>query len=120
VADAPSREQVEIVVALLVGYYDAGDSERLVGLVDSGWLQGFRSRTTFAEFFAATRTRKLRMERLGWRTNGTVAEARGEATVMAEYPDGRPRLERRIPVELDIALRDGAPRITRLVLFPGG
>lgn len=118
----PSRDQVEGVVALLVGFYDAGDSERLVGLVDAdslGWWQGMRMRNAYADFFGATRTRKLRMERLAWRNNGTVAEARGEATVMAEYADGRSRLERRVPVELDIALRGGAARITRLVLFPG-
>jgi curved DNA-binding protein CbpA len=121
--DAPTREQVEVLVALLVGYYDAGDSERLVGLIASdtlGWLQGMRTRNAFADFFTSTRTRKLRMERLGWRTSGAVAEARGEATVVAEYADGRPRLERRVSIEIDIAQRDGAARITRLVLFPNG
>jgi len=119
--DTPSRDQVEGVVALLVGFYDAGDGEHLVGLVDPdslGWLQGYRMRSAYADFFAATRTRKLRMERLAWRNNGSVAEARGEATVLAEYNDGRPRLERRVPIEIDIAVRGGAPRITRLVLFP--
>ena len=122
-ADTPTREQVELVVALLIGYYDAGDSERLTALIDAdalGWMQGLRTRNAFAEFFGATRARKLRMERLGWRNNGALAEARGEATVVAEYPDGRPRLERRVPIELDIALRNGEPRITRLVLFPNG
>lgn len=121
--EGPSRDQVEGVVALLVGYYDAGDSERLVALVDAdalGWWQGMRTRNAYAEFFAGTKVRRLRMERLTWNSNGAIAEARGEATVTAEYQDGRPRLERRVPVELDIALRAGAPRITRLVLFPNG
>ena len=122
VSDIPSRDQVEGVVALLVGFYDAGDSERLVGLVDPdalGWWQGYRMRTAYADFFGSTRARKLRMERLTWRNNGTIAEARGEATVVADYADGRARLERRLPVEIDIAMRAGAARITRIVLFPG-
>jgi len=122
VVEIPSRDQIEGVVALLVGFYDAGDTERLVGLVDAdafGWWQGYRMRTAYADFFGSTRARKLRMERLTWRNNGAIAEARGEATVTAEYADGRPRLERRVPVELDIAMRAGAPRITRIVLFPG-
>ena len=85
-----------------------------------GWFGGGRIRTSFADFFGVTRERRLRMERLQWRSAGTSAQARGEATVLADYVDGRPRLERLVPVELDIALRDGQPRITRLVLFPGG
>ena len=119
---SPSRDQVEGVVALLVGFYDAGDSDRLVALVDPdalGWMQGYRMRSAYSDFFGSTRSRKLRMERLTWHNNGAVAEARGEATVVAEYADGRPRLERRVPIELDIALRAGGPRVTRLVLFPG-
>lgn len=120
---SPTRDQIEALVAQLVGYYDAGDAERLVGLYDPGelgWFGGGRIRTPFTEFFGATRERRLRMERLQWRNAGNSAQARGEATVLADYVDGRPRLQRRVPVELDIALRDGQARITRLVLFPGG
>ena len=120
---APSRDQIELLVAALVGYYDSGDAEQLVGLVDPdrlGWFGGFRLRGAYADFFAATRSRRLRMEQIAWQQNGAMAQARGEATVMAEYADGRPRLERRVPIELDIALREGQARITRLVLFPGG
>jgi len=119
----PTRDQIESLVAQLVGYYDAGDADRIVGLYDPGelgWFGGGRIRTPFADFFGATRERRLRMERLQWRNAGNSAEARGEATVLADYMDGRPRLERRVPVELDIALRDGQARITRLVLYPGG
>lgn len=123
VSTGPTRDQIESLVAQLVGYYDAGDADRLVGLYDPGelgWFGGGRIRTPFADFFGATRERRLRMERLQWRNAGSSAQARGEATVLADYVDGRPRLERRVPVELDIALRDGQARITRLVLFPGG
>ena len=121
-ADGPSRDQVEGLVALLVGYYDSGDAENLVALFDPdqlGWWRGSRMRASYADFFAATRERRLRMDRLTWRNEGSLAQARGEATVVADYRDERSRLERRIPVELDIALRGGQPRITRLVLFPG-
>jgi hypothetical protein len=120
-AGAPSRDRVEGLVALRVGYYDAGDAERLVALIDPerlGFWSGYRTRSTYADFFNATRGRRLRMEGLSWQSNGTLAQARGEATVIADYNDGRPRLERRIPVEMDIALREGQPRLTRLVLFP--
>jgi hypothetical protein len=119
----PTRDQIESLVAQLVGYYDAGDADRIVGLYDPGelgWFGSGRIRASFADFFGATRERRLRMERLQWRSDGGGAQARGEATVLADYVDGRPRLERRVPVELDIALRDGQARITRLVLFPGG
>ena len=122
-SSGPTRDQIESLVAQLVGYYDAGDADRIVALYDPGelgWFGGGRIRTPFADFFGATRERRLRMERLQWRSAGSSAQARGEATVLADYVDGRPRLERRVPVELDIALRDGQARITRLVLFPGG
>jgi hypothetical protein len=117
----PSRDEIEQMVASLVSYYDAGDAERLVGLIDSdalGFWRGYRVRGAYADFFGATRERRLRMERLTWQVNGTVAEARGEAMVVAEFQDGRARLERRVPVELDIVQRDGKARLTRLVLYP--
>ena len=119
---SPSRDQVEGLVALLVGFYDAGDAPRLVALFDPdrlGFFAGYRARSTYADFFDATKERRLRMERLSWQPSGALAQARGEAVVVAEYNDGRPRLERRVPVELDIVLRDGQPRIARMVLFPG-
>jgi hypothetical protein len=117
----PTRDEIEQMVASLVSYYDAGDAERLVGLIDSdalGFWRGFRVRGAYADFFGATRERRLRMERLTWQVNGLVAQARGEAMVVAEFQDGRARLERRVPVELDIVQRDGKARITRLVLYP--
>ena len=120
-AAGPSRDQVEGLVALLVGYYDAGDADRLTELFDPdklGLWSGYRTRTAYADFFGATRERRLRMERLDWQTSGAAAQARGEATVIADYQDGRARLERRVPVELDIVLREGKPRLARLVLFP--
>jgi hypothetical protein len=120
-ASSPSRDQVERLVAQLVGYYDAGDADRLVALFDDdrlGFWSGLRTRNAYSDFFGATRERRLRIERLGWHLNGATAEARGEAIVTAEYQDGRPRLERRVPVELDIVLDGGEPRLARLVLFP--
>jgi hypothetical protein len=120
---APSREQVEGLVALVVSYYDAGDSERLVALYDPdrlGFWSGMRTRSAYSDFFGATRERRLRIDRLTWQSGAGLALARGEAIVLAEYQDGRPRLERRVPVELDIILREAQPRIARMVLFPLG
>jgi hypothetical protein len=121
--NGPSREQVEGLVSLLVSYYDAGDSERLVALHDPerlGFWSGMRTRSAYADFFGATRERRLRIERLDWQSAAGVAQARGEAIVLAEYLDGRARLERRVPVELDIVMKDAQPRISRMVLFPLG
>jgi hypothetical protein len=118
---SPSRDEIERVIALMVGYYDAGDAQRLVGLIDPdalGYWRGFRVRGAYSDFFGATRERRLRMERLAWQVNGTGAQARGEATVIAEYQDGRGHVEQRVPVEIDIVHRDGQARLTRLVLYP--
>lgn len=120
--ESPTRDQVEGLVALIVSYYDAGDADRLVDLYDPdrlGFWSGMRTRGAYADFFSATRERRLRMERLTWQANGSLAQARGEATVVADFFDGRPRLERRVPVEIDIALSGGRARITRLQLYPG-
>lgn len=120
---SPTPEQVEMLVARLVSYYEAGDAPGLVGLFDPdeiGFWKGFRTRTTYADFFRATRERRLRMERLKWQTSPQVAQARGEATVVADYVDGTGKLQRKVEVEIDIALRDGQARITRLSLFPDG
>jgi hypothetical protein len=83
-----------------------------------GFWSGMRTRSAYADFFAATRERHLRIDRLTWQTGAGLAQARGEAVVLAEFQDGRPRLERRVPVELDIVLREAQPRIARMVLFP--
>jgi hypothetical protein len=120
---APSREQVEGVVALLVGYYDAGDADRLVGLFDPeglGFWGEMRTRSAYSDFFGSTRERRLKIDRLSWHPAGATAQARGEAIVLAEFQDGRPRLERRVPVEFDIVLRESQPRIARMILFPLG
>jgi hypothetical protein len=123
VPGAPNAEQVETLVAQLVGSWDAGDADRLMGLLDSdeyGIWKGWRTRSAYSDFFESTRQRRLRMNRLEWRAEGLAARARGEATLLAEFQDGRPRLERTVPVELDIAIRGGHARITRIVLYPVG
>lgn len=122
-AGAPTAEQVETLVAALVGSWDAGDADRLMGLLDSdeyGIWKGWRTRSAYSDFFESTRQRRLRMNRLDWRVEGLAARARGEATLLAEFQDGRAKLERTVPVELDIAILGGHPRITRIVLYPVG
>ena len=46
------------------------------------------------------------------------ARAQGQATLQAEYVDTPGSLERDIDVDMEIALRNGQARITRLSLFP--
>jgi len=121
--NTPSRDQIEGLVALVVGFYDAGDAAQLVAMMDPdrhGLWARYQMRSTFSEFFDATSQRRLRMERLSWQPHGDLSQARGEAVVVAEYKDGRPRTERRVPVELDIKLHEGQPRIARLLLYPAG
>jgi hypothetical protein len=118
---APSSEEIEVLVARLVSYYEAGDAEGLVGLFDPdalGMWKGFRTRGAYADFFRATRERRLRMNRLNWQSAAQSAQARGDATVLANYTDGSGRLERRVDIAIDIGMREGRARITRLSLFP--
>ena len=114
----PSNQDVESVVVALIGYYEAGDADRLVGLIDGGYWRTARLRQTYADFFRATRARSLRVERLTWNREAGAAKAKGEATVTAEYFDQSAPVQRRVDVELDIAMREGRARITRLALFP--
>jgi len=115
-----SAKDVETIVALLVGFYEAGDADRLMGLFDSGGAGLAQARQAYQEFFRATRTRQLRVDRLEWQTRERSARARGTATLLAEYSGNAPRLQRTVDIDLDIELRDGRPRITRLALFPNG
>jgi len=113
---------VETLVARLVSYYESGDVENLMALVDgneAASARGAQMRQAYREFFGATKQRRLHVNTLGWQLGGVSAQARGEAALSAEYFDQR-AVERRVPVEVDIALRDGRPRITRLALFPNG
>jgi DnaJ-domain-containing protein 1 len=120
--DAPGTEAIEVMVARLVGYYEAGDTDRLMALIDTGeagYWQSLRTRQAYADFFRATKQRRLRLNHLAWHTANSAARAKGEATVIAEYYDAPGVLERLVAVEMDIALRGGEPRITHLTLFPG-
>lgn len=117
-AARPTNLEIESLVVALIGYYEAGDADRLVGLVDGGFWRTAQMKHAYADFFGATRARRLRLERLAWNMQSGAAKARGEATVVAEYFDRTAPVERRVDVELDIGLRDGQARITRLSLFP--
>ena len=113
--------QIEILVARLIGYYEAGETDNLMALLDakeSGFLQTARTRQAYLDFFRATRERRLRVKNLDWQTASASARAQGQATVEAEYVDASGSLARDIDVEMEIALRNGEARITRLSLYP--
>jgi DnaJ-domain-containing protein 1 len=113
--------QIEILVARLIGYYEAGEADKLMALLDpneAGSRQGTRMRQAYLDFFRATRQRRLRVTNLDWQSASTTARAKGEARVEAEYVDARGALDRDIDVEMEIALRNGEARITRLSLYP--
>lgn len=116
-----SDEAIEVMVARVVGYYEAGETEKLMALLDTseaGFWQTARTRQAYSDFFRATRQRKLRVDSLAWSTADSSASARGEATVVAEYFDPPGTQERRVSMEMDIALRGGQARLTRLSLYP--
>ena len=120
-APRPTNEDIERLVVALVGYYEAGDADHLMGLLDTrqaGFWRSAQIRQSYEDFFRATRGRRLRVETLAWNTQPGTASAKGEATVVAEYFDQNAPVERRVPVELDVAMRDGRALITRLALFP--
>jgi hypothetical protein len=122
-ATALTNADIEALVAHLVSSYEAGDIDALMALVDraeASSLRGARMRQLYDEFFRATRERHLRVNALAWQVEAASAQARGEVAVSAHYFDRPAALERRVPVELDIAMREGRPRITRLALFPDG
>jgi hypothetical protein len=123
---APSAKRVtpreiENLVVRLVDYYEAGAADKIVDLVDAkerGYWKTLRMRQAYADFFTVTKHRRLRVESLAWQTAEDFAHAKGLATVTAEYFDAPGTQERRVDVEIDIALRDGRPVITRLSLYP--
>ena len=119
-AKAQVRE-IELLMARLVSSYEQGDTDALMGLFASGepgLLKGSRTRNAYNEFFRVTRDRRLRLDRVDWQTGAESARLRGAATVIAEYVDGRGALERQVPIEIEISLREGQARMTSLSLFP--
>jgi hypothetical protein len=117
----PSTEEIEIMVARLVGYYESGDADGLMSLFDPdelGFWKGMRVRNAYTDFFRATRQRRLRLDRLTWKPGPQSASAQGDATLMADFVDNRARLERKVDLDLEVVVRNGQPRLTRLTLFP--
>lgn len=116
-----TNDDIEKLIVALIVHYEAGDVDRLLGLVDgaqAGYWRTAQIRQAYADFFRATRARRLRVESLAWSTHAGSAAAKGEATITAEYFDQSTPVERRVPVEVDVAVRQGRPLITRLALFP--
>jgi hypothetical protein len=112
---------LEVLVTRIVAYYEQGDLERLLGLfyADSlGIVEAYRIRNDFAEFFRSTTARKLRIRQVDWASSDAGPRGRGEATVLAEYQDSRPRLEKALSLEIDVVVIEGRPRISRMSLFP--
>ena len=116
-----STLDMEVLVAQLVTYYEGGDLDRLLALYDVGSIgfwEAIRIRQDFQDFFRSTRARRLRLTRVSWETGTQSAHARGEAALYAEYADAGGKIERNVPLELDVIVRNGGPRIARLSLFP--
>ena len=115
-----TNREIEDLVVALVDFYQAGDTERLLGLLEpnAGFWRTEHMRHAYSDFFRATRARRLSIEKLAWNSQTGTAHAKGEATVHAEYFDSSAPVERRVEMELDIVLRDGRARIRRLSLFP--
>lgn len=118
-----TTSDIEATVARLIGYYEAGDLDQLMALVDSSGSSYWKTeqmKQLFHEFFRATKQRHLRLSRLAWQVQADSAQARGQAALSAQYFDEPGTVERKVDLELNIELRDGRPRITQLTLFPNG
>jgi hypothetical protein len=92
-ATGPSPREIENLVVALVMYYEAGDADRIVEMIDPesiGFFRKSRMRQAYGDFFRATQKRELRIERLAWSTSPGTATAKGEATVRAQYADRAP------------------------------
>jgi hypothetical protein len=85
-----------------------------------GFWNAMQTRNTYESFFRSTKERRLRIDNLSWNVADGKAFARGKAEVMAGYNDGSARLDRKVDVEIDIALHGDGARIARLALFPNG
>ncbi len=121
-SDFASRlPDLEVLVTRIVAYYESGDLERFVGLFDAeslGVMEAHRIRGDFDDFFRATATRRLRIQKVDWNPADGKLRAKGQAIVAAEYRDPANRIERGVNVEIDVVMRSGRPRIARLSLFP--
>jgi hypothetical protein len=118
---SPQDKEIELLVARLVSSYEQGDADALMGLFapgEPGFLKGHRTRAAYDEFFRETRDRRLRLDRVDWQAGADTARVRGDATLIAQYVDGRGPLERQVPLEIEISLREGRARMTSLSLFP--
>lgn len=121
VSASTASKEVEILLAKLVSYYESGDIDRFMTLFEpNGYWNSMQTRSTYESFFRATSQRRLRIENLSWNTVDRTAFARGHAEVVVDYKENSPRLDRKVDVEIDIALRDDGARISRLSLYPNG
>jgi hypothetical protein len=114
-------KEIELLIARLVSSYEQGDANSLMRLFtpgEPGFFKASRIHNAYSDFFRATRDRRLRVERLEWQATAETARVWGDATLIAQYTDGSGNLERKVPIEIDIALRNGEAGITRLMLFP--
>ncbi len=118
-----SNKDVELLLARMVSYYEAGDTDRFMGLFDGrlgSFFRTMQARSAYDRFFRGTKQRRLRIANLTWNTAERTAYARGKAEVVADFVDGASRLDRSVDMEIDITLREGGARISRLSLFPNG
>jgi hypothetical protein len=113
--------EMESMVARLVTYYEAGDTDKLLRLYDPssvGLWEAMSLRHDFEEFFQATKTRRLRLQGVSWDVAAAPARVTGAARLFAEYHDETGATERQVALEMDVVSREGQPRIARLSLFP--
>ncbi len=120
-APAVSSRDIEDLAAKLVDSYEAGDTNRLLALFDARSPgEGAKVGRDSAEFFGATRERRLQLDKLEWRPGDEGVHARGSAVLSAQYADGRAPMQRNVDFELDVVSIGGHARIARLSVYPQG
>ena len=87
----PTNEELQLLIARFVTYYDDGDVERLMGLFsreaqtnETASLADIRK--DYADLFRTTESRRINIKSLTWKTSGKLAVGSGmfEATIQPQ------------------------------------
>jgi len=112
---------MELLLVRLIAFYEAGDVDKLMSLVDAermGVWERMRVRLDFEDFFRSTRARRLQIDWINWETADGHFNARGQATVRAEYVEQDAPAVRTVPITLRVETGADQLRLARITLFP--
>ncbi|MDH5326813.1 MAG: hypothetical protein OEZ68_18000 [Gammaproteobacteria bacterium] len=101
----PNNEELQLLIARFVTYYDDGDVERLMGLFsreartnETASLDDIRK--DYIDLFRSTQTRRINIKSLTWKTSGKLAVGSGlfEATLQPQNTNDKRTVKGRIRI----------------------